>query len=205
MLTHILAIDPVPPPSDLQVAKGFADKDYEALSVVGTYAGKFYLREVRVNRGHDPSWTCVNCMELAIKYRTIKWVLEAIAYQRTLKWIIEQFFRRERRYYRIDAIADTRSKYTRIVDALNGPASNGVLYIPPDTAPEGASNSEGMAMFVEQFGEYPGTTNDDALDSVSAGISSLTGQASAEDESLPPEDEDAEMKPPERNLAAMCP
>lgn len=208
MLTHVLAIDPVPPPSDLQVAKGFADKDYEAVGVVGTYGGKFYVREISMNRGHDPSWTCIEAMRLAMKYRVTRWVLEAIAYQRTLKWIFEQYMRRERRYFRVDAIADTRSKYSRIVDSHNGPASNGVLYIPPDDSATGASNSEGMAAYVEQFQEYPGSSHDDALDMVAAAIANLTGLATSEDESLGPEEDDEEgpsRKLLERNLEHLCP
>ena len=37
------AIDPVPPPTDAQLAKGMKGKDYEALGIVGAFDGNYYL------------------------------------------------------------------------------------------------------------------------------------------------------------------
>lgn len=205
-MSHLLAIDPVPPPSNIAIAKGFTTKDYEALAMVGVASGAFYVREVLVNRGHDPSWTIAQTFYLAAKYRPTKWLLEGVAYQRTLKWILGEAMKNAKRWWYIEAFVDQRSKYNRIVDGLNGPASNGQLYIPPDDHPQGINNSEGMAMFVEQFNNYINTSHDDALESVAVGVSGLTGVLTGLDDETGPEDEEgAEWKPLQRARELMAP
>jgi hypothetical protein len=175
-MDHVLTIDPVPPPSDKQIKQGLSKKDYESLAVVGLHKD-YFIREVMVNKGHDPSWTIFAFLYLCRKYKVKRVVVETIAYQRVLKWILQNAMR-EARYWvqiiEIDAIST--SKFNRIVDALTGPGANGSLFIPPDHTPEGMNHSEGMRQFVQQFLEYPNVVHDDALESVANGIVAHTNQ-----------------------------
>jgi hypothetical protein len=201
-LTHILVIDPVPPPKEKGVIR--SDVDYEAIAIIGTYAGVYYIREISVMRGHDPSWTLSESFRLSSKYKPMKWVVEATAYQRTLAWLIREEMKRQRRYWQVDDFTSQQSKYLRIVDGLTGPASNGVIFYPPINSPE--YNSDGMRMFLQQFAEYPNVSHDDALEVVAVGVSALIGRLDrpANDEDLIMEDE-SEIEPMKRNKEAMCP
>lgn len=205
VMTCLLAIDPVPPPSDLQVKKGLSKKDYEAFAVVGIYGGNFYVRAIRMNRGHEPNWTINTFITLATDFKIRQAILEAVAYQRTLKWILSQAMAQERRYWRVEAYVDARSKFSRIVDGLSGPASEGKLYIPPDTHPEGIANSEGMAAFATQFLEYPGVAHEDALEAVAVALAKLNGTMVSENEDNPPDEEDEDWKPLVRDREVLCP
>ena len=172
-----MAIDPVPPPSELQIAKGMKGKDFEALAVVGLYKGNYYLLEYSYNRGHDPTWTIAEFFRLAIKWRPRIIVVESVAYQRTLAWLLRQAMKSARRYYVIKELVDKRSKYDRIVDALSGPAFNGALHV-----------REGQEEFIQQFTEYPDINHDDILESVSVAVKELSTSYD-EDYSLIEEDE----------------
>lgn len=155
----VLAIDPVPPPSQVQIAKGLKDKDYEALAVVGCNAGKFYLLEYSMHRGHDPSWTSAEFLRLAVKYNPRIVPIDSIAYQRTLAWILRQVMVRVGRYFAIREVADKRSKRDKIIDSLNGVASESKLFVH-------ASHVE----FIQQFNEHPDITHDDVLDAVALAV-----------------------------------
>lgn len=160
----VLAIDPVPPPSDTQIAKGMRGKDYEALAVVGIDAGRYYILEYSMNRGHDPSWTVAEFFRLALKYNPRRVLVESVAYQRTLAWLMRKAMEHQRRFFAVEEVTDRRKKFDRIVDALNGPASNGKLFV-----------REGMSEFIGQFTSYPDTSHDDLLDAVSLAVTSLSG------------------------------
>lgn len=175
-LTHVLVIDPVPPPSKNQVAKGFEKKDWEALAVVGFYGARVYVREVVVNRGHDPLWTSSEFFRLARRYNILWATVETVGYQIVLAWLLRQAMQARREYYGIHEFRDGGSKYNRIVNGLTGVASNGQLFIPPDSAPEGLSHSPGMAQFVEQFAQYPRVSHDDALEVVAIGCTAAEGK-----------------------------
>jgi phage terminase large subunit-like protein len=197
-IVHILVIDPVPPPG--KVIR--SDSDYEAIAVIGAYGGNFYIREISVMRGHDPQWTLTEAFRLAAKYRPLKWVVEANAYQRTLAWLIREEMKRLRRYWQVDEYTSVQSKYLRIVDGLTGPASNGAVFYPPVNSME--YNSDGLHMFLQQFAEYPNVSHDDALEAVAIGISNLTGKMDAANDEFYDNDED-EIEPLKRNKEAMCP
>jgi len=179
-MVHYLILDPVPPPSEAAKAKGLVGLDYEAMAVVGSYAGKYYVREVLVNKGHDPSWTIMAFFSLARRYHIRKAIVEQVAYQRTLKWILQQAMIKYRYPVMIDEFPRKISKGQLIVDALTGPGSDGKLFIPPDDRPEGIIHSAGMAQFVQQFTECgpegSGLAHDDALEVVAVGVASFTGQ-----------------------------
>ena len=154
----VMAIDPVPPPSDIQIAKGMQKKDYEVLAVVGKYDGDFYLLEYASNRGHEPNWTVSEFMRLARKWKPRMVLVEGVAYQRTLAWILKQEMQRQGRYYAVHAFDDKRKKFDRIVDCLSGPASEGHLFVDPT-----------QGDFIQQFTEYPAVTHEDVLEAVAVG------------------------------------
>jgi hypothetical protein len=176
VMSHVLVLDPVPPPSEKKRMEGKVGTDYEAFAVLGSWGGNYYLREVSVNRGHDPSWTIREFFRLAMFYRVQEAIVETIAYQRVLAWLLREAMRHRRQYYQIKEFEDGGSKYHRIVDGLNGPASNGVLLVPPSGHPQSVDHSEGMQMFVQQFAKYPRVENDDAIEVVAVGCSALSGR-----------------------------
>ena len=156
------AIDPVPPPTENELAKGLHKKDFETLAIVGTVGGNYYLLEYRSNRGHDPSWTTAQFFELSFKWRPSQWIVETVGYQKTLQWILKKEMRDRGIYYPTQELKDNRSKYQRIVDGLNGPASNGALWV-----------NRNHYEFIDQFITYPDTVNDDVLDCVSMAMLKL--------------------------------
>ncbi|MGH9429421.1 MAG: hypothetical protein ACRD2L_24310, partial [Terriglobia bacterium] len=80
----VLVLDPVPPPSERQLAVGLRQKDYEAFAIVRKFGNKYYVLETSSRRGHDPSWTIAEFFRLVIKWRPREAIVEATAYQRTL-------------------------------------------------------------------------------------------------------------------------
>lgn len=185
-MTHTLSIDPVPPPTKHQIAVGFEKKDYESLSVVGHYGPRCFVREVVVNRGHDPLWTITEFFRLARKYNILWAMVETVAYQAVLAWLLRQAMQARRQYYGILEFKDGHSKYHRIVSGLTEIASQGNLLIPPDSSPEGIDNSPGMAMFVQQFSQYPRVAHDDALESVAVAVTGAQGKLDVEAEGVTP-------------------
>jgi hypothetical protein len=162
-MTVAMAIDPVPPPSDLQIAKGMKGKDYEALAVVGLYKGQYFLLDYSANRGHDPSWTVTEFFRLAIRWKPRVCVVESVAYQRTLAWLIREAMKSSRRYYVIKEMTDKRSKYDRIVDSLSGPTFNSAFYC-----------KESHTEFISQFSEYPDVNHEDILEAVAVATAELS-------------------------------
>lgn len=195
-MVHYLWVDPVPPPSPQAVAKGLHNNDYEAMAIVGMYKGDFYLREVSVNRGHEPSWTMMEFFRLARKYKIRKALVESVAYQRTLAWLLRQGMKQQRTYYQLEEVTDKRSKFNRIIDGLNGPCSNATFFVPENDSPCGMLHSEGMAQFLSQFAEYPNSSNDDALEAVACCVAALAGQFVLGDDDEPEDDEDERKKAP---------
>lgn len=169
-LITFIAIDPVPPPSQMAVAKGLHKHDFESIACVGLHKGNYYLLALSINRGHDPSWTRAEFFRLARRYRPRRIFVEAVAYQRTLAWILRQEMQRQAVYFPIEEVTDQRSKHDRIVDGLNGVASEQRLFLPPGEL------DEGMKMFVEQFEQYPNVNHDDALESVAVAVSGASGR-----------------------------
>lgn len=158
----VLAIDPVPPPSDRELEQGLKKKDSECLAVVSKFRNDFFIREISTNSGHEPTWTIMEFFRLAIKYRVKAVIVESIAYQRVLAWLLKQAMESRKIYFPIIEYTDKRKKYSRILDALSGISSAGHLFIKPH-----------MADFIQQFTEYPNVKHDDVLDAVSIAISQL--------------------------------
>lgn len=168
-MTVIMSIDPVPPPSETEIAKGLRGKDYEAITVVGKHRDRFYLLDYEANRGHDPNWTVATFFTLALKWRPRKVLVESVAYQRTLAWILRQAMMEKRIYFVIEEFNDKRKKFDRIVDGISGPASNGQLWVRRE-----------HHEFISQFTEYPDCAHDDVIESVAVGLASLNGLLAAE-------------------------
>jgi phage terminase large subunit-like protein len=161
----VMVIDPVPPPSDAELAKGLKDKDYEVLTVVTRVKDKFYLREYSAKHGHDPSWTISEFFRLALKYRPRRIYVESVAYQRTLAWLLRKAMETQRQYFVIEEVVDKRKKFQRIVDGLSGPASNFKLFVKPKEHSE----------FIQQFLEYPSVAHDDIIETVAIAVEKLQG------------------------------
>jgi len=158
----VMFIDPVPPPSPKQIAEGMAKKDYEALGVVGSHKTGYYELETLYNRGHQPDWTIWAFFYLCHKWkpRTIK--VEAVQYQRTLEWILRRAMRERRQWESIEMFTDKRAKHDVIVDGLNGPCSNGVMFFNPNND-----------MAKEQFTTHPDCSHDDVIEVISRAVEHL--------------------------------
>lgn len=163
----VMAVDPVPPPSPQQIAKGFAKKDYEAFAVCGKWlrTGKVFVLEISANRGHDPSWTIAEFFRLAQKWRPSNVIVESVAYQRTLSWLLKQGMQKLGKYWPILEMTDRRSKIDRISQGLKGIASEKQLYVLP-----------GQTELINQFTHYPNVPHDDVLEVVAVACADLQGQ-----------------------------
>lgn len=176
----VMVIDPVPPPSPQQIARGLTDKDFEAFAVVGKWQGKFYVLETSFNRGHQPDWTVSEFVRLASRWRPKNIKVESVAYQRTLAWLLRQKMQQIGRYWPIEEFVDKRSKVFKIVDGLKGIASEGALYCRPE-----------QAEFIDQFGRYAAVEHDDVIETVALACGALQGQYMDGDEVPPDEDEES--------------
>ena len=162
-----LIIDPVPPPSDVQIAKGLVGKDYEALTVVGRWHNKYYVLETIYNRGHQPNWTVATFFELCNRWQPRKVIVEAVAYQATLAWLLREGMRRTGRFYPVEEFKDRRKKIDRIKDSISGPASNGALFVR-------RTQTTLISQLIHFPGKNPGGTHDDVLETVAIGLASLS-------------------------------
>lgn len=179
--TNILSIDPTPPPSDAQIAKGFKSDDFEVLHVWGRKGENYYLQERIASRGETPDWTIAHAFRLALKYSVTMIVVEAVNYQRVLKWLLEKEMHRRRLYFQVLPFVGG-NKYARIKSTFAGPAAHGHIFVHVEDTP-----------FISQFEEYPGSDHDDELDAGSIALRALInpfaasgsdGEQSAEVETL---------------------
>jgi len=167
-----MAIDPVPPPTEQQIAKGFAKKDYEAFVVACRWDGAYYILETIANRGHEPNWTVNTFFSLCLKWNPRKIIVETVAYQKTLEWLLREAMRTRGRYWVITPFDDKRRKLDVIVDGLSGPASNGQLYIR-------RNQFELISQFLHYPGKNPDGDHDDVLNAAAIVVASLEkGQVS---------------------------
>lgn len=180
-----IVIDPVPPPSEIQIAKGLAGKDFEAITAVARWKNRYYTLETVYNRGHQPNWTVATLFEMCNRWRPRKLIVEAVAYQATLAWLIREGMKRTGRYYPVEEFKDKRKKLDRIKDGLAGPAANGALYVR-------RSQTTLISQFIHFPGKNPDGTHDDVLETVAIGVASLSrgwvGDSPADDFYLRGED-----------------
>lgn len=180
----VLSIDPTPPPSDAQVAKGFVGTDAEVIHVWGAYGDDYYLLERRSSVGETPDWTITNAFEMAFKWRPMQWVVESVAYQRTLKWLLEKEMAKRRVWFQILPFVGG-NKFARIRYTFAGPASHGHIWVHPYDTP-----------FIQQFSDYgPGMNEDDELDAGSIALGALINPLAASgDGALQSEDNVTSLK-----------
>lgn len=158
-IINVYAIDPVPPPSEATIQKGLHKTDFEAHVVWGLSGRNKFLREYRLMRGHEPTWTISTFFAMQQKYQPITTVVETVAYQRVLMWILQKAMQAARQWYTIEewppegSKLKAQSKYVKIISALMQPASTGELFI-----------KEEHVDFIQQFATYPDVANDDLLD-----------------------------------------
>lgn len=157
-----LYIDPVPPPSDRQVATNLKDKDFESISVVRFAKGRYYLCEQRNTKSHNPTWTLANFWELVEKWKVDIFDCETVAYQQTLMWLLQESMKRQGRYVRRPPprAADKRKKSYRIIDTLLPIVSHKALFV----------NRLEHGDFISQFTEYPNVGHDDAIESCAGAV-----------------------------------
>lgn len=160
MMPCIIAVDPVPPPSDAQIAKNLHGKDYEAIVVIGRQGQDYHLLDYQLHRGHEPSWTVETIFGFHQRYRALRIVFRPVAYERTLKYILEQEMQRKRYWMTITTLpGQTMKKYHSIINPLSDLASNKHFFC--------GSN---MSEFVDQFTNYPNVAHDDLLDALGVGL-----------------------------------
>lgn len=160
----VLAIDPVPPPSDRQRSKGKLTGDFEAHYVWGRYQGVYHLLDCARSRGHQPSWSVATALSLARKWRVAKIVVETVAYQRTLKWLIQQEMARRGQFHVVVESDDKMEKFALITNVIGGLAQQGLLAV-------GSEHTEFITQF-EEFGPlYSGI--DDDLDASARALQEL--------------------------------
>lgn len=128
----ILAIDPVPPPSELAKKRGLEKKDYEAHYVWCRKGDEYHLCDFERSRGHDPGWTMATAFRLARQWRVMRIVFDAVAYQRTLEWLFKKEMQRTGQWYSVLGVADGMNKFARIANTVGNLASQGRLWIGPE-------------------------------------------------------------------------
>lgn len=158
----VIAIDPVPPATEGEVKKGMHRRDFEVIAVVGIWKNEYYVLEYAVNQGHTPNWTLNTFFELAMKWRALGLRVESTMYQKTLAWLLRQEMRKRGKYYPLFEVDDKSPKHTRIVNALQGPLSNGAFKVLPS-----------MTDLVSQITNYPNIAHDDIIDAAASAVSGL--------------------------------
>lgn len=161
---NVIAIDPVPPPSEVAVKKGLQNNDYEAFVVLRIAKGGYYIVEAIQNRGHEPEWTIAKFLELCLRYNPRNIYVESVAYQRVLAWILRRAMDRQHRWWAVREVEHKIKKYTRILDAIHGPASNHRLFFPRSGAQD----------LIAQYEKYPDVAHDDLLDALATAITQAT-------------------------------
>lgn len=175
----VIAIDPTPPPTERELARGLITKDYTAIAAVTRVGNDLFLREYHQKKGMLPTEIVVRAMDMAVKYGAIKIVIET---QGGGSFIVEEARRlmTERgRFFMIDEFSKRESKFEHIVGTLGGLAQSGRLFCRSD-----------MADFMQQFSEYPNVANDDLIDAVAIGVRGLKTYGADGSVGMLPYDED---------------
>lgn len=161
----VLAIDPVPPPSERAKAKGLRGNDWEAHYVWGRHNGEYHLLDCDRSRGHEPSWTIATAFRLARQYRVSRIVIDAVAYQKTLKWLLDQEMKRRGVYYSVVPIDDKMQKFARITNVIGGLAAQGLVWVGTE-----------FTSFIQQFNDYGPTYggNDDDIDASALALQDIS-------------------------------
>lgn len=172
----VIAIDPVPPPTDQNIVKGLDKKDFEVLAAVGRHKNKYYLLGYQMRRGHTPEWTAATFISMCLQYKPVRVVIETTQYQSTLKWLLEQAMQKTGAYFVMEGFDEKIKKYHLIFQAFSSFATERNFYVQP-----------GHTEFLEQYQSYPYTGGkDDVVNAVALAIRKLQeiGDISADMASL---------------------
>lgn len=161
-MTVVMAIDPVPPPTDREIVKDLEKNDYEVLIVMGKKQGEVFLLDYMMERGHDPGWTTHAFFQLCDRWKPMKVVVSAVNYEKTLKWILEQEMKKRKQYYAVKLLDSKAKKLHRISNAFGQVAVEKNMYVQ-------SSHSD----FISQFGTYPRCAHDDVIDAASVAMQEL--------------------------------
>lgn len=167
----VMAIDPVPKPSDKAIEKGLHRRDFEVHSVWGRCQSGYFLLDWLANRGHEPSWSVTSFWYLALKWRPRMICVEAVAYQATLAWILTQSMKEKGTYFVIKELqGERRSKKMRILDTFQPLGPAGVIHIPRHASD-----------FEDQWCNLETAAHDDHIDAASMAVAELHGEKINED------------------------
>ena len=182
-LTVVMAIDPVPPPTEARRQKGLTKHDWEVMTAVGGYKKDFYVLEERANRGHEPDWTIKSFFEMVNFWKPQKVIVETTGGQAYLSYFLRKAMEFRRQYIVLDERDDKRNKIMRITEALQAPIMYGHLWLP-----------HGLHTLEEQILKYPDVPHDDHVDALSMCLDELQNgnlieggweELESEDEHLP--------------------
>lgn len=164
-----LAVDPVPPPSDKELAEGLRRKDEEAWTAVGLWRDRqtgekrIYVLDQRAMKGHTPDWSISTFISLRDLWRPIRLKAESVNYQRTLAWLLEKEMMRNGGWVPIDAfVPEKRKKTYRIIDTIGDALARGLLYFHK-------SQTELLAQIIN----YPSIPHDDRIESLAVAIACI--------------------------------
>jgi hypothetical protein len=162
----VLSLDPVPPPSDKQIATALKTKDQEALSAIGLINGQYHVLDYVTHKGHEPDWTAAKVFEFKQRFNPRVLVISLVGSERYLKWYLEKEMARRRMFLAIkEAPIGGKSKFVRITNALTGPAAQGKVWCD--------KGHHELIYQWESYGiGYKGL--DDLLESVANGVAELT-------------------------------
>lgn len=158
----VIAVDPVPPPSENQIEKGLRGKDYECIMVVTKTGRGYFVREYFENRDADPLWTVAKIFELTRRYKVIRIAIEAVGYQRSLKNLVENEMRRTGQYFALSEVKAAKSKAVRITNTLAGLLAQGRIFA-----------RRSMTSLIRQVSEFPQVKHDDVLDALAIAVQDL--------------------------------
>lgn len=162
----VLAIDPVPPPSQREMERGLLKKDWEAHYVWGRYRGEYHLLDFARSRGHDPSWTIATFFRLMRQWHCYSCVFDATSYQRSIKFMLEQEMARRRIWYTVVPYeTHNQPKYARISGVISPLVTQGLIWI-----------GQEHNIFAQQYEEYGPTYSgpDDDLDASAMALLELS-------------------------------
>lgn len=165
-MVTVLAVDPVPPPSDREIAEGLRRKDEEAWACVGLWRDRttgerrLYLLDLQCMKGHTPDWSTSIFMSLKAQWNPVVLKAESVNYQRTLAWLLEKEMARQGGWMRIDAhVPEKRKKSYRIIDTLGSVLADEMLYV-----------HRSQMELISQIYNYPSVSHDDRIESLAVAV-----------------------------------
>lgn len=157
-MTVYLGIDPTPPPKEnsLVVNKKLDDS---VIVAIGLHRGKVYVLEYYTCKSPNPDEFIAKIFEFYIKYRPLKVGFESLLFARTTKFYLEKEMQKRQIFFPVTPVEDRRAKRLRIHQAINGRASQRMLYV-----------HRSHTALQEQFIAYPNVRHDDILDALSIAL-----------------------------------